>query len=472
MGIFDYFFSRVKTSLGYQQTFEQLVEAGNIPAALSLMSCDNVQQTEAIKQYELAQHAIMQRQDKAVFDANGNFKGWVKRWKLPLSYPKYINEIALAFLYGRPLLWNQDSEGTDNAFALYQEWINDRHFMSKWRMCKLLAGKETKAALLFHCYQNKEGKADCLIKVLAKSLGDDIYYMKDQFDRLVYFARGYWLKDTGNNSVYHVDIYTDDWVYECKRQAVGWDIQKVRNFIGKKPVILMEQETEWDGAERLMERQEHLKSRTADVNDYFADPALVATADVVKGMPDKDSENKLYVLSEKGKLEYLTPDGASELKQNEMDDNEKHIFRETFTPNIDFEIMRTLSNVSGKALKQMMLLAEIKANKRKDTHDEYLTRAFSLIKAIMGNVTNIEQHAEIEKLKASHEYQEPFGEDIAEVIANAVKEVNAGGMSKETLIEQNPLVRNKEREKLRIAEEERIKEEKQAAQAQNVFAYE
>ena len=27
--------------------------------------------------------------------------------------------------------------------------------------------------------------------------------------------------------------------------------------------------------------------------DYMADPALVATADVVKGMPEKDTENKL-----------------------------------------------------------------------------------------------------------------------------------------------------------------------------------
>jgi len=218
-----------------------------------------------------------------------------------------------------------------------------------------------------------------------------------------------------------------------------------------------------------MERQEYIKSRTADVNDYIADPALVATADVVNSLPDKDTENKLYVLSEKGKLEYLTPDGAMDLKKLEMEDNEKHIFRETFTPNIDFEVLRNLTNVSGKALQQMMLLATIKANKRKETHDEYLTRTISLVKAILSNVTNIELHAQLEQLIVKHEYQEPFGEDIAEAITNAVKEKNAGGMSTETLIELNPLIRDKQREKERIAAEEEKKREEEERRQQSVF---
>lgn len=170
-----------------------------------------------------------------------------------------------------------------------------------------MAGAELKSAMLFHTFQNKEGKADCLIKVLAKSLGDDLYYMKDQFDRLVYFARGYWLRNRGNESVYHVDIYTDDWIYYCVKNSIGWDVDKQRNYAGKKPILLLEQEKEWDGATNLMERQEYLKSRTADVNDYIADPALVATADVIKGMPEKDAENKLYVLSERVSWNTLHP---------------------------------------------------------------------------------------------------------------------------------------------------------------------
>ena len=221
-----------------------------------------------------------------------------------------------------------------------------------------------------------------------------------------------------------------------------------------------------------MERQEYVKSRTADVNDYMADPALVATVDVVNSLPDKDTENKLYVISEKGELRYLTPDTASELKKQESEDNERHIFRETFTPNIDFETMSRLTNVSAKALKQMMVLADIKASMRKESHDEYLMRTANLIIAILSKVTNIPLHAELERLMMQHEYQEPFGEDIVEAISNAVKVKNAGGMSEETFIELNPLVRDKQREKERIAKEKAEEEVKEAEAAKNnIFNY-
>ena len=472
MSVFDLFLSKLKTAVGYQQSFEELLQAGDVSGALALMSCDNPVQIAAIKQYNVQSHKIMERMDKAVYNEDGSFKGWVKRWRLPLSYAKYINEMAVVFIYGRPVQWLQSSQNTDNAYKAFCDFIEDSHFNARIRQAKRLAGAETKAALLFHCYQNSEGKADCLIKVLAKSLGDDLYYMKDQYGRLVYFARGYYLRERGNSTNYYVDIYTDSYTYHCKRASMGWEVAKEVNYIGKKPVILLEQETEWDGADALMERQEYIKSRTADVNDYMADPALVATADVVQGLPDKDSENKLYVLSEKGDLRYLTPDTASELKKQETEDNERHIFRNTFTPNIDFDMMSKLTNVSAKALKQMMVLADIKATMRKETHDEYLKRTGNLIIAILSNVTNIALAGELEQLRMKHEYQEPFGEDIAEAISNAIKEKNAGAMSNETLIELNPLVRDKQREKERIAKETAEKEEKEAqAAANSVFNF-
>lgn len=473
MNVIDLFFSKFKTAVGYQQSFEELVNAGNIGDALSLMSNDNVEQTRAIKEYNIETHPIMERMDKATFDKNGNFTGWVKRWKLPLSYPKYINEMAVVFIYGRPVQWIQCSKETDRAYKAYTDFIDDTHFNARIRQAKRLAGAERKSALLFHCYRNKEGKADCLIKVLAKSLGDDIYYIKDQYDRLLYFARGYYLRDRGNSTSYYVDIYTDNYTYHCKRASMGWEVEREKNYAGKKPVILFEQEEEWHGSTAIMERQEYMKSRTADVNDYMADPALVATVDVVKGLPEKDTENKLYVLGEKGELKYLVPDTANELKKQESEDNERHIFRNTFTPNIDFDTMSKLTNVSAKALKQMMVLAEIKASMRKETHDDYLKRTANLIIAILANVTNIELHDELMKLKVKHEYQEPFGEDIVEAMTTAIKVKQAGGLSTETFVEINPMVRDKQLEKERIKKEEEEKEAKEIETAKNsVFNYE
>ena len=115
--------------------------------------------------------------------------------------------------------------------------------------------------------------------------------------------------------------------------------------------------------------------------------------------------------------------------------------------------MKGLSNISGKALKQMMLLADIKASKRKDTLDELMERTSSLIKAIIGNVLDVSLHEQCEKLVIEHEFQEPFGEDITEVIGNIVKAKDGEIMSSDTAIALNPLVKDHLREQELVRKE-------------------
>lgn len=75
MGIFDFWISKVKTSLGYQQSFIDCVEAGNIADALGMMCNDSTEQQNAYKEYKTDSHPIMQRADKAIYDNDGKFKG-------------------------------------------------------------------------------------------------------------------------------------------------------------------------------------------------------------------------------------------------------------------------------------------------------------------------------------------------------------------------------------------------------------
>lgn len=140
--------SRLRATIGYEQSFDDKVQAGDISGALGMMSTDREQVAKAIKEYNIAYHEIMKRQDKPIFDKEGHFKGWVKRWRLPLNYPKYINEIALVFIYGRPVQWLERTKDTANAFAAFNKFIEDTHFNSKIRQAKRLAGAETKSALL------------------------------------------------------------------------------------------------------------------------------------------------------------------------------------------------------------------------------------------------------------------------------------------------------------------------------------
>ena len=456
-GIIQMFTNYLNAVVGRNQEFDELIANKDIGRVKEMFVTKNEEARKALAEYDTESHKIMYRPDKILKDKDGNRKGYVKRWKLPVAYPAYINEIALVFIFGRPIKWTQKSEGTNDAFDAYNAFIKDKHFNSKVRLWKRLAGKETQAAMLFRVYKDKDGNADCQIRVLATSKNDEIYARWDLYENLVSFAWGYYVKESATSSSYHFDIFTRDWIYRCKQVSKGWEVTPEFNPIGKIPVILLQQEKEWEGATYLIDREEYVGSRTADTNDYFSDPKLIVDADVIKSMPKKDDENKTLVAKPGQKTSdvahYLTWDSAPESKKQEIEWLEKHILTKTFTPNIDFDNMKGLSNISGKALKQMMLLADIKASKRKDTLDELMERTSSLIKAIIGNVLDVSLHEQCEKLEIEHEFQEPFGEDITEVINNIVKAKDGEIMSTDSAIALNPLVKDHLREQELVKKE-------------------
>lgn len=457
MGFIQMFTNYLNAVVGRNQEFEELIKAKDISRVKELFTTREALTAEAMKEYDPKQHDIMSRPDKILKNPKGERKGTVKRWKLPINYPQYINEISVVFIYGRPVKWTNQSEGADKAFDAFQDLIKRTRFDSKVRQCKRLAGAETQSAMLFRVFRNNENKPDCQIRVLAKSKGDEIYARWDMYENLVSFAWGYYVKDSSTETSYHFDIFTPDVIYRCKRVLTGWEVVEEQNPIGKIPVILFQQDKEWKGVEPLIEREEYIGSKTADTNDYFSDPMFVVNTDIIKNLPDKGDENKTLVskgLDDVSKAaHYLTWDNAPESKQKEIEWLQKHILTKTFTPNIDFENMKGLSNVSGKALKQMMLLADIKASKHKEVHDELLDRTANLFISIIGNVLNIALKSECNNLVVAHEFQEPFGEDIKETIENIAKAKDADMLSTEGAIELNPLVKDKTQELKRIEKE-------------------
>lgn len=454
----------INAKIGRNQEFERLIEAKDISRAISQMDNREREATEALQHYRWQNHKVMKRPDKIILDKNGNYVRTEKRWKLPIPYQPYINEIALVFLYGRPVLWSQKSEGTDEAFTAFTDLIDRTHFNAKIRECKRLAGAETQSAMLFRVFRNKEGLPDVQIRVLAKSKGDDIRVRWDQYENIIDAGWGYYIRENGK-TVYHFDIFTDNVIYRCKRAPMGWEVVEEENLIGKKPLILFQQEEECEGACPMIEREEFIGSRTADTNDYFADPIALLNSDIIKNMPDKKEESKVLVTKGADGVDkaakYLTWDSAPESKTYEIEWLQNHICTKTFTPQIDFKTMTGLTNVSAKALKQMMILADIKAQKRKESHDELLDRVASLGKAIIGNVLNIGLKGQCDNLQISHEFQEPFGEDIVEVINNIISLKDAGMLSDETSVELNPVIKDHQREKDRIKKEQAEKQKRQ-----------
>ena len=417
--LFDLFRNYLNALVGRNQEFEKLLAAKDISAVKERMDNRMDMAIAALKEYEVTSHEIMKREDKIITDKKGNFIRLEPVWKLPIPYQVYINEIALVFLYGRPVKWTQQSTGTDRAFQKFQDVIERTHFNSKLRQCKRIAGSETESAMLFRVFRDAN------------------------------------------------DIYTPNIIYRCTRKSIGWEVVEEVNFIGKIPLILFQQDKEWNGVETLIHREELIGSRTADTNDYFADPIAIMAADLIKNLPEKKEAAKLLVTNDSEGVDkaakYLTWDSAPESKKQEIEWLQNHILSKSFTPNISLDTLKSLSNLSGKALRTVMLLADIKAAKHKETHDELLSRTSSLITAIIGNVLDVHLKTECENLKIGHEFQEPFGDDIAEALENIIKSLDGGIMATETGVELNPLVKDKklEMERLKAEEEERAQKQQQ-----------
>lgn len=454
MGLINVISNEVKAAVGYQQSFAELLASKDVTRALSMMRERSVEAAKNLRDYEICSHKVMERKDRPVYDKKGNFLRWSVRNKIPIPYQKYLNEISLVFLYGRPVKWTQLSEGTDDAFAYYKELMRNIRFDAAVREAKRTAGAEGVSAILYHTYRDKDGKPNMLLNVLSKKNNDDIYTVKDQYKRLRAFAWGYYLTEAGNTTRYHVDIYTADTIYRAKRGNVGWEVVVMKNPIGKIPALLFEQDPEAADVQPMIERVENMESVDADVNDRFANPAMVATAEILNSLPKSEEEAKLFILKNGGKVEYLTWDQASESKKNQFDRLDNHILSKSFTPNIDFDNMKTLGNLSAKAIRKVMLLAVIKAERHKEKHDEYMNRHASIMKAIMGNVLDYVHKSQYEALELGHEFQEPFGDDVSETLADLSKQFNDGALSRESYVEMSYLVKDAKAELERIKQEE------------------
>lgn len=437
----------VNAEEGYQKTLSDLLAEKQVQQAIAMLENRGEASARNLQVYHTKSHKIMSKPDKEIFDKNGNFIRHKPVNKIAIPYHQYINELALVFLYGKPVKWTNksDDEQSSVKYEKYVKLLEECRFDAHIREAKRVAGCEGCSAMLFHTYQDN-GKARMLIKVLSKEKNDDIYTLFDQYDQLKVFAWGYTTMANEKETIRHYDIYTAEKIYHCESGNRGkWNVTEENNLVGKIPAIVFIQEVEWDGAETIINRIEDAMSKNADTNDNFGDPALVATSDILNTLPKQEEESRLYVLRNGGDIKYLERSGNNQSRTDEIDRLDEQALNKTFTPNITIEELRGLANASGSTLKQVMMLANIKADKRKETHDGYLSRTSSLVLTIMERVLYIADGG-YSNVIIGHEFQEPFGSDVSQILSDAIKQYGAGAMSLQTLLQQSYLIGNTDKE--------------------------
>lgn len=392
-------------STGVSRDLYRLIQDKDISAALNLLQDRDDEVDAAIREYNPQTHEVMKRPNKYRKNDSPYFTE-----KLPRTRQRYINEVELFFLLGNPIIWKKD-EGDDEAFSLFTEFLNGQHFNSRIRQAKRLAGAETESALLCHIYRddNKEEKAVKSV-VLARSTGYKLRPLFDQYGNMTAFAYGYTTKEGGKNVV-HWDFQTSDILAYTKKSAIGWDVEIFPNPTKKINVIYFQQPKAWDGAEPRIAREEMLDSVVGDTNNYFADPIAAATADVIDAMIDPSKPGKLIQLGGmNSKFEYINPPQSSESRATEKQDLHDSILFDTFTPDFDVQNMKGFGTLSGAAIRNAMILGYIKRENRMETYEELIGRFRNIVLAIL-KYFHPDKKAEIDGLKISFEFAEPFAED-------------------------------------------------------------
>jgi len=420
------------------------------------------------KQFDVYGHATMditKRQDKPVKDSDGNIDRYEKVNRLGVALQDLITERAVSFLFGNPVQITCKTEGTsqESLFDAYQRVMKDNKIDSFNAEIALEMFRATEVAELWYTLDKKEIHNDygfsTRFKIRVQAFnpwdGNDLYPLKDETGDMIAFSRGFSI-DQNNKKVKYFETRTADRTIIWNDQGTGeWMVKEDRkNESGKINVVFGQQpEVEWHKVENLIERLEYLLSNFADTNDYHASPKIVIDGEVIS-FSKKGESGSIIEMSEGGSAKYLSWDHAPESIKLEVENLFKLIYSLTQTPDISFESVKNLGQISGVALKMLFLDATLKVKKKQRIFDAYLERRTNVIKGLLASL-NRASAAELNKMNIVSEIQ-PFTIDDEQANLELVMTANGSKpvISRKTAIRLANMVEDVDEEfKLIQAEE-------------------
>lgn len=409
------------------------------------------------------------QKDKIV--GEGEKRKTVKGVRIPIPLQNKIVTTATAFELGEPVTLNAEGEvNTDKDSPLVEEvyrlWQNNR-IDAVLQKIKVLQKSELQCALLFHIEDIKPNttwnkligankKKDIKFKILENKNGVMSPYF-DSFGDMTYFTWEFETKNELNKEVKNVWIYDKDKVYKLDNRSSKLALieEPKEHGFGKIPVVYLDQEyPEWHNAETMIDRLEVSLSKLGASNDYTGHPILKLYGDVA-GAPEKDADGKAFFLETKvttdGKVvssdvDFLTYDQAPEAVGLELEKLEKFIYSLTSTPDLSFDNLKGLGNVSGVALRLMFLDAILKAKMNEGENRTIIERIINIFIAGTVNTTNTSMASDASKTYFTIKFNSILPVDLKESIDMYSGAVNSKIMSLKTAIEQMGIVEDVEQE--------------------------
>jgi SPP1 family phage portal protein len=253
-------------------------------------------------------------------------------------------------------------------------------------------------------------------------------------------------KNTEGKEVKNAWVYTKENVMKLSDASGSFtmDTDEAHGF-SKIPIVYVEQKfPEWYDVQEMIDRLEVALSKLGDSNDYTSKPILKIYGDVV-GAPDKDDEGKAMQFPAKsvnteGKLEYgdaeyLESANNPASSKLELDRLEDYIYTITSTPNLSFDNVKGLGNVSGVALKMLFMDAIIKAKSNEPENRTMVERIINvmvsaIVTTLLPNTKNLASNTYFEV-----QFNSIIPDDLASTIEILTKATESNIMSRKTAVQ-------------------------------------
>lgn len=388
------------------------------------------------------------QKDKTIKDGNGNSKV-VEAIRIPASFQKKIVETSVAFEFGEPvsLIPSEDNDLTNEVKRVWERNRID----SKIQKIKVDQKALTQSCLIFYMKKSND-ELQIKSKILTHKNGSFWPYY-DELGDMKLFLWEFKIGETKHLWVFEEKyikkyIYKKDWTLQ-EQELHGFD---------KIPVVYFSQDQcEYEDVKEIIDRLETSVSKLGASNNYSGSPILFAIGKV-EGMPDRDSEGKMITApmdvqdgkAFHGDVKFLTHDNAPDSVRLEQETLENWIYSLTDTPNLSFNNLKGIGNVSGVALELMFMGSILKAKLREGDNRTDIQRIINVIISGITTSTNIGYKSMSKDVVYDVKFGNILPNDLGSKVDTLVNAVNGKILSIEKAVELLALNEDNDEELKRI----------------------
>lgn len=408
------------------------------------------------------------QKDKNV--GTGNNTKLVKAVRIPIKFAKKIVTTATAFEVGKPVTI-VPSEENNLSKLISQLWKVNR-IDSKIQKLITLKKSETQAAMQFYIADlaSESLLNRLLIKIGLKTQVKEIKcnvldntsgIMTPYFDSTGNMIAFMWeykgFDEVAGKDLSHVKIWDKDNFHYLNNAngKLAYQTNPTPHGFDRIPIVYVDQlEPEWFDVKEMIDRYEVAVSKLGASVDYSAYPLLQIFGEI-QSMPDKDDAGKILRFPIKvdengkehhGKAEFLSSNDAIESAKFELENLKNLIYSISHTPDLSFDNVKGLGNVSAVALKLLFLDAVIKARMNESDNRTMIERILNIITSGITKTTNTALVSESQQLIFDIIFNSIVPDDVQSATDIIIKLKESKLLSSETALKLIDLVEDPEQE--------------------------